>query len=208
MKLTYVILTCESYQTTRCEWVRQTWLRALCPDDTYMFLSSIPNPTANIVGWHSLDTYAGCSQKYLDFVRNIDLENSDWIVFVDDDTFVFPSRIRSMLETYMASEQLYIGKLLNGPIPTMSGGAGFCISKALFREIQAYVREKPIQLNYIYSDVSIAQWIMQIPGAVYIWDRRFNSHPHTEEGSVETALTFHFVTEPLFREYYKYLQIN
>ena len=205
MKITYVILTCQAYLKTRCQWVRNSWLPKLTDNDSYLFLSSVADDNANVVGWNSLDTYQGCSQKYLDFVRGKALTESDWIVFVDDDTFVFPKRIREMLETYDHTNELYIGKLLYGPIPTMSGGAGFCVSRALYAKIRTFVTTRNIVLNHIYSDVSIAQWIQQIPSAIYVWDKRFNSHPHTEEGSVDTALTFHFVTEPLFRHYTQYL---
>jgi len=181
--------------------VLASWVPKLTDGDSYMFLSSIADPPAKVVGWNSLDTYEGCSRKYLDFIKNKSLVDSDWIVFVDDDTFVFPKRIRDMLETYDPTNELYIGKLLYGPIPTMSGGAGFCVSKALYAKLHSFVNTRNVILDHIYSDVTIAQWIQRIPTAIYVWDKRFNSHPHTEEGSIDTALTFHFVTEPLFRHY-------
>lgn len=201
MKLLYVILTCQKYIPTRCKWVRDSWLRQLKPEDDYYFLSSVSDSANKVVGWNSLDTYEGCSQKYLAFFRNLNTD-ADWIVFVDDDTFVFPNRLRTLLADYNSSEKLYIGKLLDGPIPTMSGGAGFALSSKLYSEMQTYVRNNEIVLDFIYSDVTVGQWAKAL-SAKYIWDKRFNSHPHTEEGNVNTAITFHYVDEPLFRQYFQ-----
>lgn len=204
MKLTYVILTCEAYIPTRCKWALDSWISRIHNDDSYVFLSSNPNPEKNVVGWNGPDSYDGCSRKYYDFVRNMNID-ADWIVFVDDDTFVFPNRLRSVLESYSPTQKIYMGKLLYGLVPTMSGGGGFCVSASLFKDIQTYVRTNNIVLDTKYSDVSIGQWIMKQPYKIYIWDNRFNSHPHTEEGSIDTALTFHYVTQPLFQYYKQFL---
>lgn len=201
MKLLYVILTCQKYLPTRCQWVRNSWLRQIKEQDDYCFLSSVPDLQNKIVGWNTLDTYEGCSRKYLEFFRNF-TTNADWIVFVDDDTFVFPHRLRSLLRQNHPSEKLYIGKLLDGPIPTMSGGAGFVLSSSLFSEMQTYVKTNDIVLDHMWSDVTVGQWAMAL-SAKYVWDKRFNSQPHTREGNVNTAITFHYVDEPLFRQYFQ-----
>ena len=206
MKLFYVILTCQKYLPTRCDWVRNSWLRQIKQQDDYCFLSSIPDPQSKVVGWNTPDNYEGCSRKYLEFFRNMNVD-ADWVVFVDDDTFIFPERLRIMLRKRNPADKLYIGKLLDGEIPTMSGGAGFVLSSRLFSEMQNYVKTNDIVLDSTYSDVTIGQWAKAL-SAEYVWDKRFNSHPHTEEGDINTAISFHYVTQPLFRQYSKISAIN
>lgn len=204
MSITYVVLTCNKYLETRCKWCIDSWLTKLSSNESYLFLSSKPDEKNNIVGWNTPDNYESCSRKYLEFFRNIKI-NSDWIVFVDDDTFVFPNRMRDMLQSYNSNEKLYIGKLLYGPIPTMSGGAGFCLSQKMFKEIQHYIQHNNIVLDTIYSDVFVGQMVQKLKG-IYVWNLYFNSHPHHEEGNTKDAITFHYVTEELFKYYLQFVE--
>jgi hypothetical protein len=208
MKLCYVILTCEPYLKTRCVWMRNSWLRYIEPDDDYRFLSSIPNPSQKVLGWNTPDTYEGCAQKYVCLVKHAELPPADWYVFVDDDTFVFPTRLRRRLRAYSPDNRIFLGKFIGGPIPTMSGGAGFAASRRLFQEIQHYAKTHEFEPSTHYSDVTFAEFVQKIPNVSYVHDNTFSSHPHTEEGNVNTSSTFHYTTEDLFKYYSRFLYIR
>lgn len=205
MKTCYIILTCEPYLKTRCVWLRNTWLSQIPQGDDYRFLSSIPNPSQKVLGWNTPDNYEGCAQKYACLMKYAELPDADWYVFVDDDTFVFPNRLKLRLLVQPSDGRVFLGKLLDGPIPTMSGGAGFAVSRVLFQEIQRYVETHEFTPSTHYSDVTLAEVVQKIPNVAYVHDPTFSSHPHTEEGNINTSTTFHYVTEHLFRYYSRFL---
>jgi hypothetical protein len=206
MKLCYVILTCEPYLKTRCVWLRNSWLAHIEQEDDYRFLSSVPNPSQKVLGWNTPDTYEGCAQKYACLMKFADLPEADWYVFVDDDTFVFPKRLRRRLAMHSPDECLVVGKhLQDNPIPTMSGGAGFAATRTVFKKMQEYVQMYGFTPSTHYSDVTFGEVTQKIPNVVHVHDSTFSSHPHTEEGNINTSTTFHYVTEHLFKYYSRFL---
>jgi hypothetical protein len=203
MSICYVILTCQKYLPTRCEWVKSTWLSHIRPCDTYVFLSSVPDASNHVVGWNAPDEYAGCGIKYMQLFQNFQTA-ADWVVLCDDDTFIFPRRLEAMLSTHSSSAPMCIGKINLGDqfLTTMSGGAGIVLSNTLYKQVSAHVssnRGAPSP----YSDVSLAVWMREVELCVYVWDRRFHSHTHRTEEEIKTAITFHYVTGELFDTYDK-----
>lgn len=201
MRIVYVVLTCKAYLATRCRWMRETWMPHVSEEDRILFLSGAADPSQDVVGWDTPDGYDGCPLKIWTFVREMPLEDADWVVLVDDDTFVFPDRLRACLTEYDASLPTWVGKYLGGPIPTMSGGAGIALSRSLYALLRAYLLTTPAVFENIHGDVELGRWIMAIPETQTVHHTAFNSHSHWEEGNPQTAITFHYVTEPLARLY-------
>lgn len=198
--VTYVILTCEAYQTTRCAWIRSTWLRDV---KSYVFLSSAPSGS-DVVGWTTSDDYASCPVKYIEFFKHA-TPDTDWIVFVDDDTFVFPQRLEGYLATLDATSPLYVGYTLDHEPsgPFMSGGAGFAMTRSLYRQVQAHVQSHTVDelVVHIGSDVCIARW-MQSP--IFHDVRAMN--PNLNHVDAASCLTVHPCTQELFQTYAKVLR--
>ena len=202
MRITYVVLTCEAYLKTRCRWMRDSWIRHVAKEDRVFFLSGSAHPSDQVVGWNTPDGYDGCAQKYLTFFREMPNDDTDWIVFVDDDTFVVPDRLRACLAHYDPGVSVWIGKRVpDGEVPYLSGGAGIVVSRALYSAVRSYLQSTSVALHTIYSDLELGRWVATRSGVTLISDLRFNSHPHTEEGDLRTAITFHYVTEALAQEY-------
>ena len=204
MRICYIILTCEKYLDTRCNWVEDTWLKRIEPDDSYYFLSSIPNEERRILGWKTRDDYMGCSTKYYEFFKNHTVD-ADWIVLVDDDTFVFPEKMRRMLQAYTSTTELVIGKIIP-PYISMSGGAGVVLSSALYTRVCAHVRstqgpDEPLQ----NSDVQLFNWLRVMGHSTFVWDRRFHANCHREDQDIHDAITFHYVTTRDWFEFYNQL---
>jgi hypothetical protein len=200
MDITYVVLSCEGYINSRYKSQRETWLK----DKNYICISSNQNNELNIVGWNTDDTYQGCSLKYLEFFRNIDL-TTKWIMFVDDDTFVYTDRIEDYITQYDPNENFYIGFHFD-PHHSMSGGAGFLLSKNLYQELCKYVRNTSITLTSIYTDETLFQWINHINNVHSISDTRFHWNNTSYIYDRKTAFTFHYVKPENMYIYYKEYQ--
>jgi hypothetical protein len=193
MKICYIILTCEKYIPTRCEAVRKTWLKHV---EHYYFLSSVPNPSQNILGWNTPDDYDSCSLKYIEFFKNETLDY-DWYVFCDDDTFVFPDRISDYLKQLNPNESFYIGYEFPGMKPPggLSGGAGFVLSRESYSKLCEHVRGSKNIWVSTYTDVSMRIWLLErMQGVKKIVDYRFHPSKCTSDMEFRTAFTFHYVT--------------
>jgi hypothetical protein len=212
MKICYLIITCEAYIPTRVQWQRETWLRHIRPEDDYLGLTCKMHPDdRHLIGFNTADTYHSCPAKYVEFFKQYKIEGFDWIVFVDDDTFVFPKRLEALLESYDPSDPFYIGIENNHCIPYMSGGAGFAVSKTLYEHIlEGHKTGKvfePRRLDDLaggYGDCHIGQWIYNLGIPVKrVINRLFCAQTLEKPGapSREEALTAHYCKEEHFREY-------
>jgi hypothetical protein len=196
MKYLYVILSCEKYIETRCEWVRNTWLR----DSSYVILADKSNKPKGVIGLHTGDEYDRACYKYLEFLRNYDYD-ANFFIFCDDDTFVFTERLEDYLETYDPDKMLYIGhEQVHPELRVMSGGAGFVLSRKTVQTLRNYLRNTPdsqIRKNP-YGDVGISVWLRQFP-TIHIHDSRFHTQSTGDDiKDIDKAFTFHYVTKDLF----------
>lgn len=198
MKVLYVILSCDAYVGSRCEWVRRSWLR----DSEYRILASTPVPVKGVVGWNTSDQYLDTPQKYLAFFRN-DSTDADFYVFCDDDTFVYTDRLETYLTRFDPSKCMYIGyEQVHPDLRVMSGGAGFVLSRASVAAIRGFVRTTPTKSIHLshHGDIAVALWIRPFD-PIRIHDKRFHTGTHSSEEERATAFTFHYVTEPLMALY-------
>jgi hypothetical protein len=191
MKVCYVILTCEAYQPTRCQLIRDTWLKRIGSADAW-FLSARANPEARVLGWNTLDTYDSCPIKYQQFFLNLP-GSYDWYVFCDDDTYLFPERLEPLLGD--PSRPQCIGMLARKPDlpPYMAGGPGFLLSSAAVAYLPEACRTIPIQS--LYSDVMIGIWLKDTP-TEFIDNPLFFNYPHDHPlggGDPRTACGYHYV---------------
>jgi len=70
-----------------------------------------------------------------DVVRRMRALNMSWLLWADDDTFVWPENLQRLLAPYDSSRWIWLGQLC-GPLRgrrAFCGGAGFAMSYALAR---------------------------------------------------------------------------
>lgn len=188
-------MTCDAYLKTRCQWAKATWLRQA---RDVVYLGSHMDESQSMVGWDTGDAYDACPLKVLSFCRNFDASAYDWVVIVDDDTFMFPRRLEAYLSTMSPAEPLYVGTPWDAfGVHYMSGGAGCCLSRELFRRIQTYTRELPTSALHIalYSDVCLGHWCTRV-NATYVESSRFCG-TYTIEGA-DTCISRHYAKEDGF----------
>jgi hypothetical protein len=204
MKILYVILTCEKYFLTRCEVVKNTWLKHVGTDD-YVFLSSIPDEDKKKIGYETNDEYRYATLKYVEFFKNYELNDIDWVFFCDDDTFIFPNRLRELLENINSDCVGRIGicndnEIILGPVPVfpvkfISGGAGFGIRYSLFNHIKSYLLSSPFTVC-LNTDVTMGIWLRDLD--VIIQDRteylkaQNPNHPENKKIDINKIVTFHY----------------
>jgi hypothetical protein len=200
MYILYLILSCKPFLKTRAQWQRDSWLKGA----TYQFITgSIESSDKNVVCMNTGDGYETCPERYYQYIRNTELSH-DWIVFADDDTFIFPKRLEAYLETLDSSKSIYTGHLLNFPIEFMSGGAGFALSGVAYRALRYYLLMTPReQVEFdINGDVSMGIWLKHID-VKYIHCGYLNgsTHLHPDSCPIEKAISYHYVDEKLFKIY-------
>ena len=164
MKILYVILTCQKYLSTRCEWQKKTWLKDVeaDPQSDYVLLCAAPDPSnSHIFGCNTHDDYSSCPYKYHNFILNNKLDNYDFVFFCDDDTFVYHDRLVKLLDNYDPKESYLLGQWLQHEkdFIVMSGGAGFAISNELYKKIYNLIISTKELPFYLSSDVTIGKWI-------------------------------------------------
>lgn len=221
-KICYIILTCEKYINTRVNWQSDTCFKFINNKDCY-YLSCRPvNSKKNIYGWYTKDDYTSCPDKYIAFLKNLDLDY-DWYVFIDDDTFIFPDRIQKIVSQFNKNDYLYIGHLLTHlrDLQYMSGGAGFIISKPTYLLLKKFISNSnmnSIQKKFyeqLYGDVSFGIWIKLINekqhnNKIKLFNNpNFKPNKHNDECELGNCVTFHYVTtREHFENYYKLMKKN
>jgi hypothetical protein len=115
----------------------------------------------------------------------------DFYMFIDDDTFVYTDRVEEYIKGLDSSLPLYVGqKLTHEPVPFMSGGAGFLLSKPLYKHLRQHLNAF---VDKYHGDLSIGYWIANtdITGLQQIHEPRFRSQPCLHEKNI--VLTSHYL---------------
>jgi hypothetical protein len=114
MKLVVLIMSCRKYRETRQAAVRNTWLKHVSPDITYVFIEGVESlsfkyeylPEENRLFVNCADTYTEAALKCKLAIEFISKEfNPDYLIKCDDDTYINYEK----LNTLMPREVEYIG---------------------------------------------------------------------------------------------------
>ena len=204
MKICYIISTCNKYLDSRVKFQMETMLKNINKEDIY-YLTSNSCIEKRQFGWNCMDDPQNITWKYIHFINNIEIHNEyDWFIFIDDDTFVFHSRLQNLLSPLDIDECYYIGYELdhikNEFGLYMSGGAGYAISKSLYKLIYNYVKINGINNSYKHwcDDLCIGLWIQDIAkenNVKQIHNNKFHLNIHNNENELNDAITFHKVLE-------------
>ena len=222
MKICYIISTCDKYLDSRVKYQMETMLSNVNKKDIY-YLTSKPNHKERQFGWYTMDDTQNITWKYIHFIYNMDIPYYDWYIFIDDDTFLFNSRLQNLLSNYNSNECYYIGKELdhikNKFCVYMSGGAGYAISKPLYSLIVNYLKKIGKDNAYYFilnleeqfcDDLCIGLWIQEIKKENDITINQINNnlfHVGTED-NINTAITVHKVTTKEQYEHYYSISQN
>jgi len=206
MKICYIILTCELFLPTRAQWQNSTFLQKVDKKDVYFISCKMSGE--NVYGWDTPDDYHSCPLKYMLFIRNMNITDYDWYVFIDDDTYMNTPNLNLFLDNYDSSQLFYIGskRFDQWNVKYMSGGAGFCLSKPLYAKLADYVRSKSeySELYFNYNgDVTLGSWVSNIPDVIHVDDDKFSASKHNNDEQLNGFISFHYLkTKEEFDFYY------
>ncbi|XP_063306815.1 glycoprotein-N-acetylgalactosamine 3-beta-galactosyltransferase 1 [Pelobates fuscus] len=125
--------------------VKATWAQRC---NKVLYMSSEENKDFPTVG---LDTKEGRDQLYwktikaFQYVHDHHLDEADWFIKADDDTYVVLDNLRWLLSKHKPDDPIYFGRRFKPYVKQgyMSGGAGYVLSKeALKRFVTAFKEEK------------------------------------------------------------------
>lgn len=148
----FVILTTYRNHRTRCRAILDTWGGGLATEDL-AFYSDAPDPVLPVVVVSNDTSYEGAQDRFTyrvipDAVARMERERHNWLVVLDDDTFVWPENLRRVLASRNPCESVWLGQACSpqddaeGPtrsepyrdFPAFCGGAGFAMSLPVARE--------------------------------------------------------------------------
>ncbi|XP_061909074.1 glycoprotein-N-acetylgalactosamine 3-beta-galactosyltransferase 1-A isoform X1 [Entelurus aequoreus] len=164
---------------TRAHHVRATWARHC---NAVVFMSSVKDPDLPAVG---LDTNEGRDQLYWKTIRAFHyiyehhVDQADWFLKADDDTFVVVDNLRWILSNHTPEEPIYFGKRFK-PFSKqgyMSGGAGYVLSKEALRRFVEGFRTKVCTHTSPVEDVALGQCLEKM--GVLAGDSRDTFHRET-----------------------------
>ncbi|XP_060618942.2 glycoprotein-N-acetylgalactosamine 3-beta-galactosyltransferase 1-A-like [Anolis sagrei] len=144
---------------TKARHVKATWSRHC---NIVLFMSSEKDDKFPTVG---LDTKEGRDQLYwktiraFHYVHQHHLEQADWFLKADDDTFVVVDNLRWLLSNYTPDRPIYFGKRFR-PFAKqgyMSGGAGYVLSKEALQRFVAGFESKVCSHTTSVEDLALGQ---------------------------------------------------
>ncbi|OCT95769.1 glycoprotein-N-acetylgalactosamine 3-beta-galactosyltransferase 1-like [Xenopus laevis] len=135
------IMTAPSNLKTKTIHVKNSWARHC---NVALFMSSTTDKDFPTIG---LKTGEGRDKLYLKTIRAFNyvhqhyLNEMDWFLKADDDTFVIVENLRWMLSNYTPDQPIYFGRRFKSYFKQgyMSGGAGYVLSReALIRFVEGF----------------------------------------------------------------------
>ncbi|XP_038139082.1 glycoprotein-N-acetylgalactosamine 3-beta-galactosyltransferase 1-B-like [Cyprinodon tularosa] len=164
---------------SRARHVRATWSRHC---DVVLFMSSVEDPSFPTVG---LGTKEGRDQLYwktiqaFHYVYEHHMNQADWFLKADDDTFVVVDNLRWLLSNHTPEEPIYFGKRFKPYTKQgyMSGGAGYVLSKEALRRFVKGFRTKACTHTTPVEDLALGQCLEKM--GVLAGDSRDTLHRET-----------------------------
>lgn len=117
--------------------VRNTWgTRA----NKLLFMSSTWNssfPTVGLNVSEGRDHLTAKTMQAFKYVYDNHLNDADWFMKADDDTYVIMENLRYLLSDYNSSDPIYFGHIFKVIVPGgyASGGAGYVLSKEALKRV-------------------------------------------------------------------------
>lgn len=237
----YMIVTGQkNYNKSRTVW--STWVQHIYPPDNVLFVTDGPLlfkvPFPFVVAYHIndnatlLDHYRMSQLKWMYAIINASNVNPglyDWLVLVDDDSFVIHSSLQTLLKEYSSDEAIILGKR-GADCDLMCGGAGLALSRKLVDSLKTFPVSKKLELAFrngigkdkkIFSDVVLTHFIRSFKLGRLLGRTEFKNFPPTvslrwyaRTGLKPSAVvTFHHINneieyQQIYSHYYHNLSKN
>ncbi|XP_047740102.1 LOW QUALITY PROTEIN: glycoprotein-N-acetylgalactosamine 3-beta-galactosyltransferase 1-like, partial [Hyalella azteca] len=145
VKVLVWVMTQPKNHKTKATSVRDTWGKRV---DKLLFMSSkeddsLPSVKLNVT--ERYDHLWGKTKEAFKYVHQRYIEDYDWFMKTDDDTFVVVENLRYMLSLYMTETPIYFGCKLKKFFPQgyMNGGGGYVLSRGAVKKFVEEALNKP-----------------------------------------------------------------
>lgn len=132
------ILTTPKQHRTRAIHVKRTWAKR-CHRSLFMSTrhdKSLDSIALNVSADSAASTWAKTKRAF-QYIYQHHLNDADWFLKADDDTFFVLENLRYFLYAYSANDPIYFGYKMNGPDAVRhgynAGGAGYVLSREALR---------------------------------------------------------------------------
>lgn len=131
---------------TRARHIQVTWGRKC---DKLLFFSSVTNTTFPTIGVNTTEGRNMLTQKTMKafkYVYDHYLDDYDWFMRADDDTYVVMENLRYLLSEQDPNGDLYFGRHLKKLVPGgyFSGGPGIIIGKEALKRLGKHINDPKI----------------------------------------------------------------
>jgi hypothetical protein len=195
----------------RIENISKTWAEKI---DT-VFYSDHQDPEKNVIKVSNRDDYASGEEKQINILNRLSdltdgddknlLDAYDWVLFVDDDTFINVKNLEKNIDSFDEGvvygsifdsvkdpeNPMYVNKIIPLESKFPSGGAGFLVSTSAIKNIKEFS-------NYhtICGDVS-AGLNFHFNGVEQVDNKLFNSqnpefYGHSED-EINEMISYHYI---------------
>ncbi|XP_035475885.2 glycoprotein-N-acetylgalactosamine 3-beta-galactosyltransferase 1 [Scophthalmus maximus] len=162
------IMTGPKYLESRTKHIKGTWAKHC---DKVLYMSSVKTdfPTVGLNVSEGRDNLYWKTIRAFQYIHQHHLDEADWFIKADDDTFVVIENLRYTLSKFDTEKPLYLGRRF-APFfrqGYMSGGAGYVLSKeALRRFVSGFSSGKCTHFSDI-EDMALGQCMekMQVEAA-------------------------------------------
>ncbi|XP_043531090.1 glycoprotein-N-acetylgalactosamine 3-beta-galactosyltransferase 1-like isoform X3 [Chiloscyllium plagiosum] len=184
------VMTAPKNLETKAKHVKATWGKRC---SILLFMSSESNPDFPTIG---LETKEGRNQLYwktikaFHYVHKRHIDEADWFLKADDDTYIVIDNLRLLLSKYNPNEPVYLGRRFKPFLKQgyMSGGAGYVLSREALTRYVAAFRDKTCNHSSHVEDLALGK-CMEILG-ITPGDSRDN---HLRETFLPLTLLSHLI---------------
>jgi glycoprotein-N-acetylgalactosamine 3-beta-galactosyltransferase len=141
----------------RAKHVKATWTQRC---NTALFMSSEENTDFPTVGLNTTEGRSQLSWKTIKaflYVHDHYLEDADWFMKTDDDTYVILDNLRWLLANHDPEKPIYFGRRFKPHVEQgyMSGGAGYVLSREALRRLIHVVKTNTCAPFPYYEDLAM-----------------------------------------------------
>ncbi|XP_041437130.1 glycoprotein-N-acetylgalactosamine 3-beta-galactosyltransferase 1-like [Xenopus laevis] len=188
------IMTSPNNLLTKAIHLKHSWTRHC---NRTLFMSSTANESFPAIG---LGTKEGRDELYwktikaFQYIHQNHLDEADWFLKADDDTYVVMENLRFLLSNYTPEEPVYLGKRFKPFVNQgyTSGGAGYVLSKETPKRFVEAFRTGVCTHTSHVEDLALGQCMEKlgiIPGDTRDLNKRETFHPFTPENHITTHYT-------------------
>ena len=149
------IMTSPAYLSDRAKSVKDTWGKRC---DILLFMSTKEDPSFPAIGLNVEEGYKKLWYKTraaFDYIYQHHLNDAEWFVKADDDTYMVIENLRHILSKLNTSEPHYIGRHFTSFGGYNGGGSGYVFSRETLRRFKKALGEASCPQHHKYEDVAV-----------------------------------------------------